>query len=94
MAIHFTLPAAIEQSLRDRIGDVGAKAKEAFLVTVYREGKLSHPALSRALGLNRFETEELLHEYNAVAARITAEAHNADGRAIEAIRNFCSMTQA
>lgn len=94
MAIHFNLPTAIEQALRDRLGDISAKAKEAFLVTVYREGKLSHPALSRALGLDRFETEELLHEYNAVAARITADAHNADGRAIEAIRNFCTLTQA
>ncbi len=94
MAISFQLPTAIEQGLRDRLKDVNAKAKEAFLVTLYREGRLSHSALSRALELDRFQTEELLHEYNAVAARMTAESHRADGRAIEAIRNFWSVTHA
>ena len=94
MAIHFEIPTALELSLRARLNDVNAKAKEAFLVTLYREGRLPHAALSRALGLDRFQTEELLHEYNAVANRDTFEAHLADGRAIEAIRNFWSLKHA
>jgi hypothetical protein len=64
MAVSFQLPSDLEKTLRQDFADLESEAKEAFLVSLYRRGMLSHPALSQALGLDRFKTEELLHKHN------------------------------
>lgn len=38
-------------------------SQESAFIDQYRKGKLSHLALSKALGIDRFQTEELLHRY-------------------------------
>lgn len=45
------------------MSDVHIETNEAVLVQLYRQGKLSHLALSQALGLDRFQTEQVLHKY-------------------------------
>ena len=63
MTVSFELSQELEQSLRGNLKDVGAEAKEAFLVAQYRLGRLTRAALSRALGIDRFETEDVLHKH-------------------------------
>ena len=87
MAVTFELPLDLEQDLRHDRQDIDAQAKEAFLVSLYRLGKLSHFALSQALGLDRFETEDLLHRHHVVEDLGTVEDYLADARTLEQLRN-------
>ncbi len=64
MALTIQLPAEIEQNLRNAVGNLDEVGKEAMLVELYRQERLNHYELSQALGLNRFETEDLLHKHN------------------------------
>ena len=87
MAVTFELPLDLEQDLRHDLHDLEAQAKEAFLVSLYRLGKVSHFALSQALGLDRFETEDLLHRHHVVEDLGTIEDYLADARTLEQLRN-------
>jgi hypothetical protein len=64
MAVVVDLPADLEQRLRAQTPDLDAEAKEALLVELYRQDKLSHYELSFALGLDRFETDGVLNKHN------------------------------
>jgi len=50
MAIRIELPRAIEERLRGDFGDASAAGKEAMLVELYRQGRISHGELAAALG--------------------------------------------
>jgi predicted HTH domain antitoxin len=86
MAVNFQLPMDLEQTLRHDLKDLDAEAKEALLVALYRQGKLSHHALSEALGLDRFETEDVLRKHNVTEDLGTVEEHLAEVRSIEELR--------
>lgn len=86
MAVSFQLPPALERDLRHDLKDLDSEAKEALLVALYRRGKLSHHALSQALGLDRFETEDVLTKHNVVEDLGTVEEHLAEVRAVEELR--------
>ena len=86
MAVSFQLPSDLEQNLRRDLKDLEGEAKEAFLVTLYRQRKLSHLGLSQALGLDRFETEDLLHKHNVTEDLGTLEDYLADARTLENLR--------
>jgi hypothetical protein len=58
MAVTFELPVMIEQLLRREWADFDAVAKEAALVELYRQAKLTHPQLAAALGLDRYAVEK------------------------------------
>lgn len=73
MAITFDIPADLEESLLRQLGDVNQAAKESALVGLYRQGKLSRPELSRALGLSRYATEGLLKRHGVTEDLITPE---------------------
>jgi len=64
MAISFELPMALEKQLRSELVDLDELAKEAALVELYRQRKLTHHELATALGLGRIEAEDLLARYN------------------------------
>jgi predicted HTH domain antitoxin len=87
MAVTFQLPANLEQDLRQDLGDLDGEAKEAFLVDLYRRGKLSHLALSEALALDRFETEDVLHKHNVIEDLGTVEDYLRDARTLEELRD-------
>jgi Uncharacterised protein family (UPF0175) len=74
MAVTFDLPAVIEQQLRGEWPDFDAVAKEAALVELYRQAKLTHYQLASALDLDRFATDELLKRHQVTEDLITAEA--------------------
>ncbi len=64
MAINIELPESIERKLRSDLGDLGAAGKEAMLIELYRQGKLTRYELSEALGVGRFETDGILKRHN------------------------------
>jgi predicted HTH domain antitoxin len=64
MAVTIQLPADVEQRLRAETPDLESEAREAMLVELYRQDKLSHYELSQALGLDRFETDGVLKKHN------------------------------
>ena len=73
MTVSFELPDGIEQHLRQAVGDLNVAAKEAALVELYRQAKLSHHQLAIALGLDRFETDGLLKRFGVTGDLITIE---------------------
>lgn len=73
MSVTFALPAEVEQSLREQLGDLDQAAKEVFLLDFFRQGKLSHYELSQALGLDRFETDAFLKRHGEFAGSLTLE---------------------
>jgi len=71
MTISFSLPAPIEDSLRAQVGNLDEAAKEAALVELYRQEKLSHHELATALGIDRFEVNSILKRHNVTEDLIT-----------------------
>jgi hypothetical protein len=86
MAVSFQLPTDLEHTLRDGLPDLDGEAKEALLVSLYRQRKLSHLALSKALGLDRFETEDVLRKHNVTEDLGTVEEYLADAGTLEKLR--------
>ncbi len=60
MAITIELPFAIEEKLRADASDLAAAGKEALLIELYREGRISHGELADGLGLSRSQADEVL----------------------------------
>jgi hypothetical protein len=50
MAVTFELPGDVEQNLRREFSDFDLAAKEATLLEIYRQGRISQSELSRASG--------------------------------------------
>ena len=73
MTVSFELPESIAQHLRQTVGDLDAAAKEAALVELYREAKLTHHQLATALSLDRFETDALLKRCGVTEDLLTVE---------------------
>lgn len=86
MTITFQLDPDLEQALRRDVLDLNVEAKEALLVALYRRGALSHPQLARALGIDRFETEDVLHRHNVTEDLPTAADVLTDVDGLEALR--------
>jgi predicted HTH domain antitoxin len=64
MAVTIQLPADVEERLRAENPDLDVEAKEAMLIELYRQDKLSHYELAQTLGLDRFETDGVLKKHN------------------------------
>jgi hypothetical protein len=74
MAITFELPTGIEHQLRDEWTDFDAVAKEAALVELYRQAKLTHHRRATALGLDRSAADEVLKKHQVTEDPVSAEA--------------------
>ncbi len=77
MVVNIQLPAELEQRLRQQSADLESEAKEAMLVELYRQDKLSHFELSQTLGLERFETDALLKKHNVTEDLPTDKEYDA-----------------
>ena len=62
MNISFEIPHDIEEQIRAEGADLNGKAREAFLLELYREERISHAQLREALGSSFHETEVLIKE--------------------------------
>jgi len=86
MTVSFQLPTDLEQALRSGLRNLDAEAKEALLVSLYRQGKLSHVALSKVLGLDRFDTEDVLRKHNVTEDLGTVEDYLSDAATLAKLR--------
>ena len=73
MAIEIQLPNSIEEKLRLQLGDVAMVGKEAMLIELYRQGKISHAELAEGLGLSRYETDGVLRRHNVTEDLLSRE---------------------
>jgi len=78
MALTIQLPAEVERNLRSTLGNLDQAGKEAMLIELFRQRKLNHYELSQALGLDRFETDDLLHKHNVTEDLPTLQDLEAD----------------
>ncbi|HOW70629.1 MAG TPA: UPF0175 family protein [Phycisphaerae bacterium] len=76
MAIIFDIPPDLEESLARQLGNLNQAAKEAALVELYRQERISRPELSRALDLSRYQTDGLLKRHGVTEDLITLEELN------------------
>ncbi|MGO9471682.1 MAG: UPF0175 family protein [Isosphaeraceae bacterium] len=86
MSISFEISQDIEQELRSNGRDMNREAKEAYLVNLYREERISHRQLGVALGLSRYETDGLLKRYK-VSPNVTVEEMRAQAAALKDARS-------
>jgi predicted HTH domain antitoxin len=80
MAVTIQLPADVEERPRAESPDLDCEAKEAMLVELYRQDRLSHYELSQALGLDRFEADAVLKKHNVTVDLPTVEEIEEDLR--------------
>ena len=73
MSISFDLPAAVEEQLRRDHANLDGLAKEAALVELYRQARITQHQLAESLGKTRFEIDELLKQHNVIEDLVTAE---------------------
>ncbi len=85
MSISFELPENVEAQLRRELGDLNAVAKEAALVELYRQGKLSHGQLAEALETSRYEVDGVLKRHNVTEDLMTTEEY------IEGLENISRL---
>jgi hypothetical protein len=78
MPVSFDLPVEVERSLRRDLGDLDGAAKEAALVELYRQQKLSHCELAQALGLSRDETDGVLKKHHVTEDSPSLEEFRAE----------------
>ena len=70
--VRLDLPPDVEQKLRDETPDLAAEVKEAYVLELFRRGKLNHYELSQVLGLDRFETDAYLKRHNVSTSALHA----------------------
>ncbi|MEX0777910.1 MAG: UPF0175 family protein [Phycisphaeraceae bacterium] len=63
MAVTIQLSPDLEQRLRAQTPDLDTQAKEAMLVELYGQEKLTHYELAQALGLDRLDTDAVLKKH-------------------------------
>ena len=81
MTISFEIPREIERALSADGSDLSEEAREAFLVELYRQDRITHHPLAEALGLNRIETDGVLKRHK-VSSGVTAEEMRAQAAAL------------
>jgi hypothetical protein len=65
MKITFEVPPNIEQRVRMEGANPSREAKEAYLINLYRQERISHDELGEALGLGFHQTQQLIKEHDA-----------------------------
>ncbi|MGA3067398.1 MAG: UPF0175 family protein [Tepidisphaeraceae bacterium] len=85
MPVTFQLPADVERKLRAECPDLEGAAKEAYVLDLFRRGKLTHFELSRVLSLDGVETDALLKRHNVFEGSLTSEDLEADRTTLEQV---------
>jgi predicted HTH domain antitoxin len=73
MSISFELPMGVEEQLRRDYANLNVVAKEAELVELYRQGRITQHQLGLSLDMSRFDVEELLKRHKVTEDLDTAE---------------------
>jgi len=73
LTIEFEVPSEVEAVFRSRGEALAREMKEAYVVELFRQGKLSHFGLSKALGLDRLETDAYLKRRGIFEGALTEQ---------------------
>ncbi len=79
----FELPQSVELSLRRTFPNLDEEAKTIVLVTLYRDGRLTHHELATALGLTGHEVDDLLKRHGVTEDLLTPEEFALERKALE-----------
>ena len=85
MRISFERPQDIEQERRTNGLDLNREAKEAYLIDLYRQERITHRQLADALGLSRYETDGVLKRHE-ISPNVTAREMRAQAAALKDAR--------
>jgi predicted HTH domain antitoxin len=85
MDVNFEIPQDVAAQLRSAGTDLNRLAKESLLVESFRRGLVTHAQLAQALGLDRFETDELLQRHRIYEQSLTMEDLESDRRNLEQV---------
>jgi len=83
--VNLDLPPDLENKIRQEHPHLESEIREAFLLELFRQGRLSHFELSKALGLDRFETDALLKRRSIFEGSLTMEDLEADRRTLDRV---------
>ena len=86
MSVTFVLPESLEKELREKLGDLDRAAKEAALVELYRQERLTRHQLGQALGLSRFETDAVLKRHKVTEDLVDIQEHERQMADLERLR--------
>jgi predicted HTH domain antitoxin len=78
LTVTVDLPKDVEEKVRAGGVQFDAKVREAVALELYRKEMIDLPELSRMLGLDRFETTELLQQHRVYVGALTMEDLEAD----------------
>lgn len=84
MNISFEIPHDIEQQLRNNGVDLSSEAREAFLVELYRQDRITHGQLGRALDLDAYETDGVLKRHG-VGLGLSIEELRAEAASLRSV---------
>ncbi|MEX2215577.1 MAG: UPF0175 family protein [Phycisphaeraceae bacterium] len=85
MTVSFEIPPNIEAALQSGGVDVGNAARQAFLIDLFRQGRVTHRQLSEALGLDRHETNAFLKEHQVFEGSVTSSELEADRSTLDRV---------
>lgn len=85
MDVNFEISQDVAAQLRSAGTDLNRLAKELLLVESFRRGLVTHAQLAQALGLDRFETDELLQRHRIYEQGLTMEDLESDRRNLEQV---------
>jgi predicted HTH domain antitoxin len=77
------LPADLEQRLCQESANISDDVKHAYLLELYRRGKINLPELGKALGLDRFDTEAFLQQNKVYEGSLTLEDLESDFQTLQ-----------
>jgi Uncharacterised protein family (UPF0175) len=84
MSVCIELPTELETELRRQIVDLDRAAKEALLVDLYRQERITSHELASALGIDRFAADELLSRHGVTEDLPSLAALRAEATELEA----------
>ena len=85
LKITLNLPADVEEQLRREIPNLDTDVREAFVLELFRRGKLTHYELSRVLGVDRFETDAYLKRHKVFEGSLTMGDLESDRQTLERV---------
>jgi predicted HTH domain antitoxin len=83
--VNLEFPSELEARIRQESPHLEADVREAYVLELFRQGRLSHFELSKVLGLDRFETDALLKRRNVFEGGLTMEDLEADRRTLDRV---------
>jgi Uncharacterised protein family (UPF0175) len=85
MTISFEIPRDLEEDVAANGADLNDEAREAFLVELYRQHRISQHQLGTALGLDDYDTDGVLKRHG-IALERSIEEQRAEAESLEEAR--------